>query len=196
MTTYYLAGPMRGYPRFNFDAFELAEADLQGRGFAVISPHRMDLDIGFNPDSDSLEGFDLKDCIRRDTEAILKSDGLVFLSDWKRSKGAVAERGIAKWLDLPCLSYPDLSPIMDEDILEEAMRLTSHERNDAYGPPNQDFSRTAKMWSAILGHDIDAKDVALCMIALKMSRATWASKRDNWVDIAGYARCGAMIENL
>lgn len=86
-------------------------------------------------------------------------------------------------------------PTPTEDVLEEALRITTQDRNNAYGPPSQDFERTAAMWTAILGHPVTAKDVALCMIALKLSRATWSAKRDNWVDIAGYARCGSIVES-
>ena len=36
-----------------------------------------------------------------------------------------------------------------EDVLEEALRITSGDRNASYGPPDQDFQRTAAMWSAM-----------------------------------------------
>jgi hypothetical protein len=77
----------------------------------------------------------------------------------------------------------------DEGILEEAMRAVG-ERTNSYGPATQDFVRTAHMWEAILGIDIAPAQVALCMVALKISRACWSDNRDNWVDMAGYAKCG------
>lgn len=80
-----------------------------------------------------------------------------------------------------------------EDILEEALRLTSGDRQNAYGPPDQDFARTALIWTAILGKQVSAKEVALCMAGLKISRATWSDKRDHYVDLAGYARCGYLV---
>jgi len=36
-------------------------------------------------------------------------------------------------------------------------------------------------------------DVPLCMIAVKLARQAHRHKRDNLVDIAGYARTAAMI---
>ncbi len=78
----------------------------------------------------------------------------------------------------------------EEDILEEAMRLTSGDRQASYGAPDQDFARTAKIWSALKGVKFEPREVAMFMIALKLSRETHQRKRDNWVDIAGYARCG------
>lgn len=76
-----------------------------------------------------------------------------------------------------------------ENILEEANRLINGNRNDDYGHPYHDFSRSAKMWSAIIGAPVSASDVALCMMAVKMSREVNKPKRDNIVDIAGYAGC-------
>lgn len=77
----------------------------------------------------------------------------------------------------------------EEDILLEALRLTSGDRQDQYGPPDADFARTAKMWSALKGIEFEPRDVAMFMICLKLSRETHQRKRDNATDIAGYARC-------
>lgn len=81
-----------------------------------------------------------------------------------------------------------------EDVLEEALRVTKGDRQADYGPPDQDFQRTAKIWSALKGVHFEAREVALFMIALKLSRETHQRKRDNWVDIAGYARCGSLCD--
>jgi hypothetical protein len=90
-----------------------------------------------------------------------------------------------------------------EDILEEALRITGGDRMNDYGPPDQDFKRTAVMWEQLLTAriidgklDIRPQDVASCMIAIKLSRQTHQNKRDNWVDLAGYARCGNLCMEL
>lgn len=86
--------------------------------------------------------------------------------------------------DLPQpLAFPN------EDVLHEAYRLTNGERQNAYGPPDQDFRRTAAMWTALKGVEFTARDVAMFMICLKLSRETHQRSRDNAVDVAGYARC-------
>jgi hypothetical protein len=85
---------------------------------------------------------------------------------------------------------------MPETILEEAARITSGDRNATYGPPNQDFKRTADMWTGLFrdklkdGEKFEPQDIAMAMILLKCSRQSHQKKRDNWVDIAGYAYCG------
>jgi hypothetical protein len=86
----------------------------------------------------------------------------------------------------------------DEDILDKAARITRGDRQASYGPPDQDFRRTAGMWSALFevklkdGVTFEPRDVALAMILLKCSRESHQRKEDNWVDIAGYSRCGSL----
>ena len=84
----------------------------------------------------------------------------------------------------------------DMNILEEANQITSVDRHLDYGHPAQDFGRTAALWTTILGSPVTASQVALCMIALKISREVNAHKRDNLVDIAGYARTMEMLTDL
>lgn len=80
-----------------------------------------------------------------------------------------------------------------ETILEEARRIVGGDRAKAYGHPKTDFDRTALIWEAILGIKLNAYQVALCMIGVKMSRECNARKRDNAVDIAGYAQTLSMV---
>jgi len=193
MKTCYLAGPMRGYPKFNFGSFKSASEDLRTKGWNVISPADIDSSLGFDPeihDESFFDDFNL--LIRRDIEAVLTTDCTIVLPGWHKSTGAMAEVSVARWAKKSVLIYPSLVNVEDEDILDEAMRLTKHDRQAQYGPPDQDFTRTAAMWSALKGVPFSAQDVATFMICLKMSREQHQRKRDNWVDIAGYARCGSL----
>lgn len=103
---------MRGVAEFNFPLFEEAEDYLLSLGWDVTSPHRMDLDIGFDPgDFDpngDLDGFDLEGAARRDIDAIFSVDALVFLPGWENSKGARAEKSLADWIEKPCFLYPGM----------------------------------------------------------------------------------------
>ena len=80
-----------------------------------------------------------------------------------------------------------------ESVLLEANELVHGDRQDSYGHPLDDFSKTAKMWEAILGHQVTAEHVALCMCAVKISRQVNKPKRDNLVDLAGYAETCRMV---
>lgn len=87
----YLSGPMTGYPRWNFDAFEDAARRLRGTGlFEVISPHEKDLDDGFDPTTDGSD-FDLRAALQWDVDQCLSADGIVLLPGWQDSSGAVIE---------------------------------------------------------------------------------------------------------
>lgn len=92
-----------------------------------------------------------------------------------------------------------------QEALEEAIGLVTGDRNSAYGPPMQDFERTAGALSAMGYRRLDPKDaydhptalkinphdVAIFVMMVKISRImSTPGKRDSWVDIAGYAGCG------
>jgi len=92
------------------------------------------------------------------------------------------------------------------ELLEEAERIITQDRNKSYGEPDEDFQRIAAIASA-MGFRIDAgggeirelrgSDVATFMIALKLSRLMWSpAHRDSWLDIAGYAACGYETADL
>ncbi len=77
-----------------------------------------------------------------------------------------------------------------ETVLEEAARLTSGVRDGIYGHPFDDWTRTAKLFSGILGFPVTAEQAILCMCAVKISRLCASpGHRDSIVDLAGYARC-------
>ncbi len=84
-----------------------------------------------------------------------------------------------------------------DDVLAEAFKITRGDRQATYGPPDQDFRRTAGMWTALFRHmrkegeAFEPRHVAMAMIQLKCSREIHQRKRDNWVDMAGYASCGS-----
>lgn len=88
-----------------------------------------------------------------------------------------------------------------ETVLEEADRIVAGDRRDDYGHPYHDFTRTGRMWGALLDdwrssdvEGVPAQLVGLCMVALKMSREVNRPKRDNRVDGAGYLKCVDLIE--
>ena len=81
-----------------------------------------------------------------------------------------------------------------ETILEEAQRIVYGDRGENYGHPFEDFSRTAKIWSAILEIEVTPEQVALCMVGLKISREVNRPKRDNIVDGAGYFETLEMVK--
>ena len=76
-------------------------------------------------------------------------------------------------------------------LLREANEVVQGARMDEYGKPENSFSRIAALWSAYLDGEVTLteRDVAAMMVLLKVARGT--RKRDNWVDVAGYAAIAA-----
>lgn len=62
------------------------------------------------------------------------------------------------------------------------------ERSELYGGQHDGFTKTAAVWTAILGMPISPKQVVLMFMANKLCRETFAHKEDNLIDIAGYAQ--------
>lgn len=58
----------------------------------------------------------------------------------------------------------------------------------SHGGAVENHEQIAELWSALLGHDITARQAALCMILVKMSRSeAGEAVRDHFVDVGGYA---------
>ena len=76
---------------------------------------------------------------------------------------------------------------MNESVLQEAERLINGPRRDAYGDVQSSFEAVARGWADIIGAPVTAEQVALCMVWLKVMREAHSPKRDNLVDICGYA---------
>lgn len=104
----YLAGPMTGLPRWNFDAFAAAAAELRAVGAVVTSPHEIDLSEGFDPDAkDAGAGFDLRAALERDVLAVLGADLVVLLPGWEGSAGVMVEVLTAEGAGIPCMRLED-----------------------------------------------------------------------------------------
>ena len=85
------------------------------------------------------------------------------------------------------------------EILDAAAAAIDGGRDTQYGRPEKLFPKIANLWSAYLGREVHAHDVALMMNLMKVARAQANPHSvDQWVDIAGYAACGyeAALETL
>lgn len=81
-----------------------------------------------------------------------------------------------------------------EQVLEDARSIVMNDRNLSYGSPERNFEKIAGLWREYLGGDIEAHDVAVCLMLVKVARITTSPKKlDHWVDIASYAACGAEV---
>jgi len=108
----YLAGPMRGYPEYNFPAFHAAAAELRAQGHEVFSPAERDLnEDGFNPKTD--EAKPLRYYMLFDLPAVLKSDAVAVLPGWEKSTGAKLEVHVARVCGIPVLWAETFDPVSE-----------------------------------------------------------------------------------
>lgn len=91
-----------------------------------------------------------------------------------------------------------------QEVLEAAMKCVCGDRDKQYGSPEDSFAAIAALWESYIATRcvagegvtlfITPTDVAAMMVLFKVGRiATGTSKDDNWIDIAGYAACGAEV---
>lgn len=84
-----------------------------------------------------------------------------------------------------------------QTVCAEADLIVTSERQSSYGTPAENFRITADMLSAagfsFRGEKLQAEDVGLIMILVKAARQSFKHKRDNLVDLCGYAKCIDMI---
>lgn len=200
----YLAGPMSGYDNYNFPAFYDAEDELKKQGWEVINPARLDEEAGYSPISPDFVMDDafLLGAAKRDLMGVIDCDAVAMLPNWDKSKGALAEFAVAKWLNKKIYLYPSMVEYDKESILDEAKRITSGTRRTNYGHPRENFRRIADFWNIYMLNKKDpeallnGEDVAWMMVLLKMARDQNAPTRDNLVDTVGYARTLAMIRGM
>lgn len=219
----YLSGPMSGCEEHNFPAFHAAAVELASLGWAVINPAtnfggRLDLarDVYLRRDIELLltcqaicmldgwqksAGASLEYLLARElgfAVTMLTPTGLHDLVPLPR-----AEVVLSTDLRLVDETPPVVTPVEPAakplPILEEAARLTDGPRQADYDHPRNAFSRAAMIWTAILAHRlmpgqaVHPAEVPLCMIGSKLARQAHKHKRDNLIDMAGYARTIAMI---
>lgn len=190
----YIAGPMTGLPDWNFPAFDAAAAAWREAGWEVINP---------------ADAFDREtnrpyvEYVEKDIDDLKTCDAIAVLPGWDGSnaRGSVWEKVVSQRVfripvydALAPVAIEHVAPKKQESALQEAQRLVHGDRGTAYGHPIDDYTRTGRMWGAILGlPDIDPRICCLMMAAVKISREVNAPKRDNRVDLAGYAECAQMV---
>jgi len=82
------------------------------------------------------------------------------------------------------------------ETLDRAKQCVCGQRVNEYGSLEDNFQLIADLWSAYKNTEFTATDVAMMMALLKIARIkTGTATEDSFVDLAGYAACGADINN-
>lgn len=109
----YVSGPMRGYPRFNFPAFDVVRDYLEAQGVHAFSPADNDRVVwpeceralGFEEgitglDDSAPAAYAFRSLLVWDVWAIGQSDAIVLLPGWGESTGVAIELAVARALGL------------------------------------------------------------------------------------------------
>ena len=83
---------------------------------------------------------------------------------------------------------------MSKSILQEASEIRGGSRNADYGDAVQNFERISQMAQLMTGRTILPEDCVAVMIAVKLCREAYNHKRDNLVDLCGYADIMELIK--
>lgn len=130
--TVYIAGPMRGYAKFNFPSFDKARDLAKKLGFTPISPADLDRNSGFNENSPPMDATTpeiTREFVRRDSDALLSmrkenGDAIALLPGWEKSTGALAEFFMARWLGLKVLNAETMEPFGPCDFVNKDLSFT------------------------------------------------------------------------
>lgn len=107
MKSVYIAGPMTGYPEFNFPAFFSAQKQLEEQGWKVFNPAEKDVEAHVHEmiayeNGDAIasvkEGFDFQAAFEWDCNKVIYADGIYMLKGWEKSTGARAEWAVAQFI--------------------------------------------------------------------------------------------------
>lgn len=77
--------------------------------------------------------------------------------------------------------------IVIESVCIEADRIINGDRMVEYGPPTISFAQIATIATIFCCKDITATDIGRILLSVKIVREANQHKRDNLVDICGYA---------
>ena len=82
-----------------------------------------------------------------------------------------------------------------KEILEEATKLASGQRQIDYGDKTENHKNIAKLWSAYLEYTISPHDVAMLMCLLKVARTKLGDvSKDTYADMSAYSAIAGEIK--
>ena len=91
------------------------------------------------------------------------------------------------------------SPLAGTEILDEAFKLVSKDRQGSYGHPLDDYTKVTEIFKSLTGNNLTVYEALLFMVSVKLARLRTnleLSKvhHDSLVDALGYLTCIKMVE--
>lgn len=85
------------------------------------------------------------------------------------------------------IEFKDIVEENNKSILSEAQEIVGGIRHSDYGDSRESFGRVASIASVMTGKELAPEDCCAVLMAVKLVRESFAHKRDNLVDLCGYA---------
>lgn len=84
----------------------------------------------------------------------------------------------------------------NESILQEAERITTNSRKEQYGNVEQSFSTYKNILKSTFNIELTEIEIVKVLMAIKLGREQYQHKRDNLVDLCGYAKLLQQLEDI
>ena len=81
------------------------------------------------------------------------------------------------------------------EYLDTAAKIVTGQRQRDYGNKYENHKNISDLWSAYLGKEVSANDVAICMLLVKVARLKHRTTEDCYIDMAGYAAIAGEIQD-
>jgi hypothetical protein len=100
----YVAGPMSGYPEFNFPKFFAVQHEYEAKGWIVYNPANKSNEAevvkhsSFGEGDDKAlmkSGWSFRDAYTWDVTRVIEADAIYMLKGWEASPGARGEHAVA-----------------------------------------------------------------------------------------------------
>ena len=89
--------------------------------------------------------------------------------------------------DVVFVKVQDMNKENHKSILSEAEEIVNGSRQADYGDAKESFTKVASVASVMTGKELSPDDCCAVLMAVKLVRESFRHKRDNLVDLCGYA---------
>lgn len=114
----FIAGPMRGYPNYNFDTFDAYENFLKDRGIECVNPGRISRKFKEVEVNNDINVYN--EMVRLQQEAEKTCNAILLLDGWQWSEGVK--------LEVKTAAENDFQFLLEEDITKFQIMETQNER--------------------------------------------------------------------
>ena len=153
----YIAGPMRGFPDFNYPKFNAVEEELTRNGWHVENPVKIGEEFG-TPEEINSNPELLLSVMNAELATVKTCDAVFLLRGWERSVGAKKELAAALESGAEIYLEENDAPAYDPDLVGY-IRSTLNDAFDRWSRAEDKFKRTDGALQLALKENDEARAV-------------------------------------